>query len=489
MSRILCPALERVRRSPEDAAALVQSGWTVATTGTTTGGYPRAFFRALTERAEAGVVGELCLWSIAPLGDPVDGALARARALRRRLGMQANPDLTQAINQGQVSYADWGVSAFCRKARSGAFGRPDVAVVEVAGIAEDGTLIPSLCLGDAPTMVALADRVVVEVNHWLPLGLEGIHDVLVLDPPPRTKPIPILKPLDRVGVPRIPVDPEKIVAVVESDEAPDPIAPAPIGEVQETIARNLRLFLEGEWHQGRLPKPLPPLQVGLGALGDAVVEAMTEGPWGPISLHSPLLGDAALQLLEAGRIEAVSGSGLFLSAAVLERLPRHLEAIRERLIIRPVDVVASPEVIGRLGCIGINSAIEVDVYGHANSSHLEGGKLVSGVGGSIEYARNALVSVFATPSTARAGAVSAVTARVCHCDHTEHEVDVLVTEQGWADLRGTDPRERAVRIIEGCAHPSHRPLLRARFEKAGSLHEPQIQDDGTRLGAETAAPC
>jgi succinyl-CoA:acetate CoA-transferase len=93
--------------------------------------------------------------------------------------MQANPHLTRAINEGRVAYADWGVSAFCRRARTGAFGRLDLAVVEAAGIAEDGSLIPSLCLGDAPSLVAMADRVIVEVNRWLPAGLEGVHDVVL----------------------------------------------------------------------------------------------------------------------------------------------------------------------------------------------------------------------------------------------------------------------------------------------------------------------
>lgn len=478
MSRIRCTAFDRLRRAPEEAALVVRSGWTLATTGTTSAGYPRAFFRALAARAGAGFVRDLCLWSIAPLGDPVDGALARAGALRSRLGMQANADLTAAINEGRVGYADWGVAAFSRKARMGAFGRLDLAVVEVAGIAEDGSLVPSLCVGDAPTLLALADRVVVEVNHWLPEGLEGIHDILVPEPPPRTAAIPILRPLDRVGVPRITFDPEKVVAVVESEEAPDAAEASPVGKVQEAIARNLRAFLEGEWNRGRLPRCLPPLQVGLGPLGDAVLDALAHGPWGPISLHSPLLGDAALRLLRAGRVTGVSGSGLFLSKGVLAELPGHLEALRTRLILRPVDLVASPEVIGRLGCIGVNSAIEVDIYGHVNSSHLPGGRLVSGVGGSVEYARNSLLSVFATPSTAKGEAFSAVVPRVSHCDHTEHEVDVVVTEQGWADLRGTDPRARARAIIDRCAHPRYRPLLREWLESAGCVHEPQVEGHG-----------
>jgi succinyl-CoA:acetate CoA-transferase len=266
---------------------------------------------------------------------------------------------------------------------------------------------------------------------------------------------------------------------VESEEAPEAAEALPATEVQRAIARNLREFLEATWRDGRIPRKLPPLQAGLGSLGDAVIEALSEGPWGPISVHSPLLGDATLRLLADGRIAAVSGSGLFLSKGALADLVGLLDAVGDRLILRPVDVVASPEVIGRLGCIGINSALEVDLYGHVNSSHLPGGRLVSGVGGSVEYARNSLLSVFATPSAAKGGAVSAVVPRVCHCDHTEHEVDVVVTEQGWADLRGTDPRERARRMIDRCAHPAYREPLRKWLEAAGFVHEPQLEE-GTR---------
>ena len=58
-------------------------------------------------------------------------------------------------------------------------------------------------------------------------------------------------------------------------------------------------------------------------------------------------------------------------------------------------------------------------------------------------------------------------------DSTEHDVDVIVTEQGVADLRGKGPLRRAKEIIENCAHPDYRPMLREYLKFAEKGHEPQ----------------
>jgi succinyl-CoA:acetate CoA-transferase len=95
-----------------------------------------------------------------------------------------------------------------------------------------------------------------------------------------------------------------------------------------------------------------------------------------------------------------------------------------------------------------------------------GSRIQNGIGGSGDFARNAYISFFLTPSTAKNGAISAIVPMVSHVDHTEHDVSVVVTEQGLADLRGLPPRKRARLIIENCAHPDYRPLLTDYFERA-----------------------
>ena len=111
--------------------------------------------------------------------------------------------------------------------------------------------------------------------------------------------------------------------------------------------------------------------------------------------------------------------------------------------------------------------------------------MMNGIGGSGDFAGNAFVTTLVTKSIAKVGDISSIVPMVSHVDHPEHVVDLLVTEQGLADLRGGAPRERALTIIEKCAHPKCRDLLRDYFkealvrgghtphvlEKAFSLHE------------------
>ena len=106
-----------------------------------------------------------------------------------------------------------------------------------------------------------------------------------------------------------------------------------------------------------------------------------------------------------------------------------------------------------------------------------GTKMMNGIGGSGDFTRNSHFSFFVSPSTAKGGAISAIVPMVSHHDHTEHDVMFLVTEQGFADLRGKSPRQRAKLIIDNCSHPDYRPMLQDyydRAEKAGSLHTPHL---------------
>ena len=74
--------------------------------------------------------------------------------------------------------------------------------------------------------------------------------------------------------------------------------------------------------------------------------------------------------------------------------------------------------------------IEADIYGNVNSTHIMGSSIQNGIGGSGDFARNAYISMFLSPSTAKSGAISCIVPMVSHVDHTEHDVHVIVTEQG-----------------------------------------------------------
>lgn len=121
----------------------------------------------------------------------------------------------------------------------------------------------------------------------------------------------------------------------------------------------------------------------------------------------------------------------------------------------------------------MNTAIEADIYGNVNSTHIMGTSMMNGIGGSGDFARNGGLSIFMTPSTAKGGAISSIVPMVSHVDHTEHDVQIIVTECGIADLRGKSPRERAELVIENCCHPDYRPALRDYYERAKAVAKGQ----------------
>ena len=185
-----------------------------------------------------------------------------------------------------------------------------------------------------------------------------------------------------------------------------------------------------------------------------------------LRFFSEVMQDGILDLMDAGKADMASATSLSLSEAGMRRLLGNLEAYRGKLLLRDSEISNSAEVIRRLGVIAMNTAVEVDLYGNVNSSQMNGTSVYNGIGGSGDYARNAAISIFMTNSVAKNGKISSIVPMVSHVDHTEHDVDVIVTEQGWADLRGLSPKQRAVSIIENCAHPDYREQLRAYFEDA-----------------------
>ena len=107
-----------------------------------------------------------------------------------------------------------------------------------------------------------------------------------------------------------------------------------------------------------------------------------------------------------------------------------------------------------------------------------GTKMMNGIGGSGDFTRNAYLSIFVTPSIAKNGDISCMVPMVSHVDHTEHDVQVIVTEQGLADLRGLSPRERAETIIDNCTHPEYRSKLKNYYQRAliKGGHTPHLID-------------
>ncbi len=473
--RIRNPEIRKRVTDAATAAAHIRDGMTVAMSGFTPSGYPKAVPVALAKRVRAS--GEKCrifLMTGASVGEEVDTELTVSGILGKRIPYQTNDHLRRGINARDVAFLDPHLGEMDGQVRRGFFGSVHVAVVEACTITEEGHIVPTTSVGNSPTFLQVAEKVIVEVNTAQPMQLEGLHDIFCPGDPPNRKPIPLVRPGERVGEPFMRVDPDKIVAVVMTDQKD---APRGLGEPDEAciaISRYLVDFLQHEVNQGNLPNTLLPLQSGVGEVANSVLKGLVDCSFSELTVYSEVIQDGVLDLIDAGKISFASGTALTLSPARLEHFLSNLDLYTKQVILRPQEITNSGEVISRLGCIAMNTAVETDIFGNVNSSHVLGNRLINGIGGSGDFARNGYVSIFCTPSIKAAGAISSVVPMVSHVDHTDHDVDIIITEQGLADLRGMAPEQRAVSIIERCAHPSFRDALKEYWErsKLGGGHFP-----------------
>ncbi|RBY97655.1 propionyl-CoA--succinate CoA transferase [Blastococcus sp. TF02-8] len=471
MARIDHPGLARKVVPADAAAALIEPGDTVGMSGFTGAGYPKAVPEALARRISgahaAGEPFRVNVWTGASTAPELDGVLAAADGVDLRLPYQSDPVTRAKINAGEMDYLDVHLSHVAQLAWEGFLGPLDVAVVEVSGITADGDLVPSSSVGNNKTWLDRADRVVLEVNSWQSPDLEGMHDIYYGTAlPPDRLPIPLTRPADRIGTPYLRCAPEKIVAVVET-AAPDRNSPLAVpDETSRRIAGHLVEFLEHEVERGRLPATLLPLQSGVGNVANAVLAGLGTSRFEGLSAYTEVIQDGMLDLLRSGTMSVASATAFALGPEAQEEFLRTAREYRDRIVLRPQEMSNHPELIRRLGVLAMNGMIEADIYGNVNSTHLMGSRIQNGIGGSGDFARNAYLSFFLSPSTAKGGAISSILPMVSHVDHTEHDVQVLVTEQGLADLRGLSPRRRARAVIASCAHPDYRPLLEDYLERA-----------------------
>ena len=461
MERVPSELKSRIMTAQE-AAQLIRSGMTLGMNGFTIVGYPKAVPQAL---AESGHARDLTVCIGASVGDELDGTLVRAGLVKRRFAYQSNKAMRDAINTGQVGYSDMHISQFPLLVNQHVGLKIDVAVVECTAVTAEG-LIPPAAVGCMDAVVRAADKVIVEVNQTLPMELCGMHDIFEIGLPPHAKPLMILDPLDRIGTPFVPCPPEKIAAIVMTDREDQPAKFKPVTPVTAQIGENVVNFLKAEVEAGRLPEELGPIQSGVGSVGNALLQSLTAGGFKGLTMYTEVMQDSALKLLEQGVFSRVSASAVSLEEETRRHFYEHIEEFRNKIVIRPQEISNHPEVIRRLGVIALNTPIEVDIYGNVNSTHIMGTQIMNGVGGSGDFTRNARLNIFATESTAKGGLISCIVPMVSHVDHTEHDVQVIVTEQGVADLRWKTPVERAELLIGNCAHPDYRQLLREYLERA-----------------------
>ncbi len=460
------------------AAEHIQDGMTVGFSGFTPAGAPKSVPKAIADKAKAehaaGRSFQIGVVTGASTGPNLDGALAEAEAIAWRTPYQSNATLRKMINAGKTRFFDMHLSVLPQNVRYGFLGPIHCAVIEACDVTDDGEIIPTSAMGASPTFCRMADKIIVEINRYHPAALRGIHDSYEPLDPPHRQPIPLTKVSDRIGTVGIKVDPKKIIGIVENNAA-DEVSPFDEpDDVTLKIGENVAGFLASEMKAGRIPKEFLPIQSGVGNIANAVLGALGTNPdIPPFQMYTEVIQDAVIELMQSGKITFASGCSLTVSPDVLKVIYDNLEEFKKKLVLRPQEISNHPEIVRRIGIISINTAIEVDLFGNVNSTHVMGKDMMNGIGGSGDFTRNSFLSIFVCPSTAKGGKISTIVPLVAHMDHSEHSVQTIITENGVADLRGKDPMERAHLIVDTCAHPEYRDQLRGYFEHVKSGHTPQ----------------
>ncbi|MDU4363538.1 MAG: acetyl-CoA hydrolase/transferase C-terminal domain-containing protein [Klebsiella oxytoca] len=438
------------RMSADEAAEIIQHDQMVAFSGFTPAGSPKALPAAIARRAgelhRAQKPFQIRLLTGASISAAADDALSAADAVSWRAPYQTASGLRQKINQGKVKFVDLHLSEVAQMVNYGFFGEIDVAVIEASAIAPDGRVWLTSGIGNAPTWLLRAKKVIIELNHYHSPRVAELADIVLPGAPPRRNSIAIFHAMDRVGSRYVQIDPKKIVAVVETELPDAGNLLDKNNPVCQKIADNVVTFLLEEMARGRIPPEFLPLQSGVGNINNAVMARLGENPDIPsFMMYSEVLQESVVHLLETGKVTGVSASSLTISADSLRKIYANMDFFASRIVLRPQEISNHPEIIRRLGVIALNVGLEFDIYGHANSTHVAGVNLMD-------------------------GKISTIVPMCSHVDHSEHSVKAIVTEQGIADLRGLSPLQRARAIIDNCAHPLYRDYLHRYLQSAPGGH-------------------
>ena len=482
----------------EDTIQHFKAGQNLLWSGFTPAGYPKEVPIALADYVEKNNLQGKMKFNLfigASVGAETEDRWATLDMIDRRWPYQTGKNIAAGINAGRIRMGDKHLALFAQDAGYGFYtenGRYDIGIVEVSAITEDCGLALTTSCGIVAEALHLCDKIIIEVNTGQP-SFEGIHDILMQNKPPRRQPFLITEAHTRMGTPYVPCDPEKIIAVVESKRRDKGRAFAEMDDTSEAIAGHIMEFFSHEVKRGRLPENLLPLQSGVGSIANAVVGGLAKGPFGNLSVYTEVLQDTMLDFFDSGKLNYASACSLSLSESPgFPRFFDNWDKYFGKCVLRPLSISNAPEPIRRLGVIAMNTPVEFDIYAHANSTLVGGTRMINGLGGSGDFLRNGFLKIMHSPSVRPSKTdptgITCVVPKAPHIDHTEHDLDVLVTEQGLADLRGLAPKDRAKVIIEKCAHPDYKPILTDYFEMAkketlakGIGHEPQLFDRAFKM--------
>ena len=485
----------------EETIQFFKPGMNLGWSGFTPAGYPKAVPIAVADYVEKNNLQgkwKFNLFIGASVGAETEDRWASLDMIDRRWPYQTGKNIAAGINEGRIRMGDKHLSLFAQDLGYGFYtkdsetGKLDLAIIEVSAITEDGSLVPTTSCGVIPEILMVCDRIIIEVNTGQP-SFEGIHDLVACGTPPNRQVLNITEAGSRIGGTSIPCDPKKIIAIVESKRRDKGRAFTDSDDTSEAIAGHIIEFFTQEVKMGRLPDNLLPIQSGVGSIANAVVGGLAKGPFYNLSVFTEVLQDTMLDLFDSGKLDAASSCSLSLSETLgFPRFFENWDKYFDKITLRQLSISNAPEPIRRLGCIAMNTPVEIDMYAHANSTLVGGTRMINGLGGSGDFLRNGFLKIMHTPSSRPSKidptGISCIVPHCSHIDHTEHDLDCVVAEQGLADVRGLCPRDRAKVIIEKCAHPDYKPILTEYYEMALAdclrrkvAHEPQLWDRAFKM--------
>ncbi len=459
----------------DEAAASIPNGATIGFSGFTAAGaakaLPPAIARQAKERHAKGEPYQVRVFTGASTGPNFDEVLAEANAISFRAPYQSSMALRKQINAQEVEFVDMHLSHVTQHVYEGFYGDIDFAVVEATEVTRDGRAYLTTSIGVSPTYLKKAKKIIFEINRHHHPRLREMADIAYLSPPPGQDPIAIHAPMTKIGWPYASFNPDNVIGIVETDEEDHVSEFSEPNQTHMAIARHVVDFILAEFEASPTPGKMLPFQSGVGNVANAVMLGLGNASnLPPFYMYTEVLQDALVDLMESGKLLGVSTCSLTVTEQTLQRIYRNMDLFAPRIVLRPQDLSNHPGVVRRLGVISMNTALEFDIYGNVNSTHVCGTRMMNGIGGSGDFTRNAYLSFFTCPSTAKGGKISAVVPKATHVDHSEHSVQILATEQGLADLRGLGPMQRAEVIINKCAHPDYRPYLREYLEGSQMGH-------------------
>ena len=208
LDRIRLERLKEKVTTAEEAVKLIEDGMVVGSSGFTKAGDSKVILPALAERAKKENI-KITLMTGASLGHGTDGKLAEAGALKKRMPFQVDPVLRSKINNGEVLFIDQHLSESAELLHNKNLPDVDIAVLEVAYIDRDGSVVPTTSVGNSVTFAALAKKVILEINTSVHENVYGIHDIYQAEDYPHRNVIPIVAPWNKIGRKTIPLNPDK----------------------------------------------------------------------------------------------------------------------------------------------------------------------------------------------------------------------------------------------------------------------------------------